>query len=718
MNSQIQSQIISIIFVLFFISTLNHTTLLIHITGFIMFTSTLSIKSSTSSIPCSYISATKEKSSKLLKSLVKKTNKIKIATKHTPVTIPTTLSSEQKEAALPFLTEEPIKTKSSKSKTLTRIFKKLSKSKASKSNTQSTQYKLTFVPIINQQETETSSKAEVTEIVWYDDSEVSSIATEKSNDNNTATESAQRIWDEDNSVYSDLNKVVEWIGNGKESSNAILESYMEHFDFQDLKLEQAFRNLCSKLHLKGETQQIDRVLYQFSTRYFECNPQCIFGTVDIVHAIVYSLLLLNTDLHVAQGDYKKMSQSEFIKNTIDAISTGSPAVTRVRSFHSFDWVPLQRTPTYCSDSSSRSSICARSLDSSMPRNLSTLSIGSKTWESEIKNMLKHMYSNIRNSQINNPSTPPTSIKNNKLNRVSTVIKKSVGTMIKRKLNEGDNATITSVQSTPSVLQFEAVASHLQSTELPVSFTSNAPYYKEGTIVCKHLLASKNQRAKHRDWKECFMVIERSQLRMYKLASTSNGNGNGDWISNAQLIGAIDLKHTLANTLPSGYSRQRQHAFTLEQSNGAVHVFQAGSADQVIDWVSTCNYWAARESKEPLVGGISSMEYGWGHCLENSTNAMIHEWQSPASPTITSMLEESTQLEALHHLVCDLSIQLDQHRDIKQKMESKFSMSSKNGSQALNNWKNKSHYLLREIIKYQNYCNSIEKSLSLQASTMA
>lgn len=284
MNSQIQSQIISIIFVLFFISTLNHTTLLIHITGFIMFTSTLSIKSSTSSIPCSYISATKEKSSKLLKSLVKKTNKIKITTKHTPVTIPTTLSPEQKEAALPFLTEEPIKTKSSKSKTLTRIFKKLSKSKASKSkasksDTQSTQYKLTFVPIINRQETETSSKAEVTEIVWYDDSEVNSIATEKSNDNNTAIESAQRIWDEDNSVYSDLNKVVEWIGNGKVSSNAILESYMEHFDFQDLKLEQAFRNLCSKLHLKGETQQIDRVLYQFSTRYFECNPQCIFGTV-------------------------------------------------------------------------------------------------------------------------------------------------------------------------------------------------------------------------------------------------------------------------------------------------------------------------------------------------------------------------------------------------------------------------------------------------------
>ncbi len=509
-----------------------------------------------------------------------------------------------------------------------------------------------------------------------------------------------------------MNKIVEWIGNGKESSNAILESYMTHFDFEGLKLEQAFRNLCSKLHLKGETQQIDRVLYQFSTRYFECNPEIIFGSVDIVHAIVYSLLLLNTDLHVAQGGYKKMSQSEFIKNTMSAISSGSPAFTRQKSVQSFDWVSLQRTPSMTSDISTRSSICAKSLDSAMPRNLSSLSIGSKTWETEVKNMLKHMYTNIRNSQINNPSSPPVSI--NKINRVSTVIRKSVGTMIKKKVNDEDNATITSVQSTPSVLQYEAVASHLQSTELPISYTSNAPYYKEGMVVRKHLLESKNQKAKHRDWKECFMVIERSQLRMYKLSATSDRIGGGDWMSHAQLIGAIDLKHALASALPSGYSRQRQHAFTLEQSNGSVHVFQVGSAEQVGEWVSTCNYWAARESKEPLVGGISSMEYGWGECLNTSSSVMIHEWQSPASPTISSMLEESAQLEVLHNLVQELSVQLDQHRDIKQKMESHFS-SSKFGARASNNWNNKSHYLLREIIKYQNYCNSIEKSLSLQAS---
>jgi Sec7-like guanine-nucleotide exchange factor len=95
---------------------------------------------------------------------------------------------------------------------------------------------------------------------------------------NSAIDYAQRIWDQDDTVYNDLDHIVKWIGDGKPTSNTILSCYMAHFDFKDLYLEQAFRNLCSKLSLRGESQQIDRILLQFSQRYFECNPRCIFGT--------------------------------------------------------------------------------------------------------------------------------------------------------------------------------------------------------------------------------------------------------------------------------------------------------------------------------------------------------------------------------------------------------------------------------------------------------
>lgn len=180
-----------------------------------------------------------------------------------------------------------------------RFFKKLTSKKDSiKSSTKKTQYKLTFIPITKKKDTTATEpvKAATTEIVWYDNDSTSGQE-EGHNDatspcieidsmssssvfetDNSAVEYAQRIWDEDNTVYNNLDHVVEWIGNGKSCSNAILTAYMKHFDFKALKLEQAFRNLCSKLHLKGETQQIDRILSEFAGRYFECNPKCIFGT--------------------------------------------------------------------------------------------------------------------------------------------------------------------------------------------------------------------------------------------------------------------------------------------------------------------------------------------------------------------------------------------------------------------------------------------------------
>jgi PH/SEC7 domain-containing protein len=54
---------------------------------------------------------------------------------------------------------------------------------------------------------------------------------------------------------------------------------------------------------------------------------------------------------------------------------------------------------------------------------------------------------------------------------------------------------------------------------------------------------------------------------------------------------------------------------LTLANGGAYFFQAGTEELVNEWVSTCSYWAARTSKEPLAGGVSNMEYGW-NCVED------------------------------------------------------------------------------------------------------
>jgi hypothetical protein len=156
-----------------------------------------------------------------------------------------------------------------------------------------------------------------------------------------------------------------------------------------------------------------------------------------------------------------------------------------------------------------------------------------------------------------------------------------------------------------------------------------------------------------------------------------------------LIGSIALNHSLSNALPPpGYNRTRPHVFAIQEPNGGVYLIQAGSNEQLMEWISTCNYWAARQSKEPLQGGVSNIEYGWGSCLddvildldavENNrkiTGKYIHDpdtvhisnWVPPAPTMVSSILDEKTQLEGLQKYVDQLNEEINEHREIKKKI---------------------------------------------------
>lgn len=59
-----------------------------------------------------------------------------------------------------------------------------------------------------------------------------------------------------------------------------LRYYMDYFDFTGLRLDVAFRRLCAKLYLKAETQQVDRILEEFSRRYWEQNNTTVYGSAS------------------------------------------------------------------------------------------------------------------------------------------------------------------------------------------------------------------------------------------------------------------------------------------------------------------------------------------------------------------------------------------------------------------------------------------------------
>ena len=291
--------------------------------------------------------------------------------------------------------------------------------------------------------------------------------------------------------------------------------------------------------------------------------------------------------------------------------------------------------------------------------------------------------------------------------------------------------------------------------------AGAPWGKEGTLKYKHHLKAVGKKAKAQNWVECFAVIEKGWMRLFQFnvsarslrqkarnQKTSGVVGGGNWMENAQPLGQYLLRHTIASALPPpGYSKARPHVWALSLPTGAVHLFQAGTPEIVKEYVSSANYWSARLSKEPLVGGISNVEYGWSDMIinmalvpesrasstlpgprpsfQNSIRSsfdqgpsrprlpgdriIISDWSPPAQSMMASQLLEVDQLRALTAYVKNVEEELRKHNELRGPMVLAFTPRHTNCNKAMSNWERKSSYLLHEIVKFRTYLECLHSA---------
>lgn len=72
--------------------------------------------------------------------------------------------------------------------------------------------------------------------------------------------------------HVDTQTVAAWLGEPEPVRARVRKAYLELFDWNNVSILTAMRELCNKLVLRGETQQVDRILDAVSTRWCECNP--------------------------------------------------------------------------------------------------------------------------------------------------------------------------------------------------------------------------------------------------------------------------------------------------------------------------------------------------------------------------------------------------------------------------------------------------------------
>jgi Sec7-like guanine-nucleotide exchange factor len=91
-------------------------------------------------------------------------------------------------------------------------------------------------------------------------------------------ERAQQIYSGNESVIPRA-QAATVLGDVSIASTRTRKSFMDLFDFTNMTILGAMRELCGKLVLKAETQQVDRILMSLSERWCECNPRHGFKAV-------------------------------------------------------------------------------------------------------------------------------------------------------------------------------------------------------------------------------------------------------------------------------------------------------------------------------------------------------------------------------------------------------------------------------------------------------
>lgn len=582
---------------------------------------------------------------------------------------------------------------------------------------------------------------------------------------------------------------------------------------------------------------------------------------DVVHTICYSIVLLNTDLHLADIG-QKMTKVQFVRNALPTIvqvaqgkladkSLRSPVLGSNAKFGAINDSNDKSRTLKKSDHSSRES----QHPSDAKQNSGSETGPGRAWEAQIESVLKCFYVSISqeplplsgvpievNSNLN-ASNNFLTIGSNMLRRTPSVLSKahsentrgrmtgeskSLGARwisktrsrprlpsapgfasSRTSIDEQSSAWSPSMSSTwskaslgktltsMSVDSFGTEANHndYQSSigfanalsqaiiredqlDLPIEDgpragalledesleLCGAPWAKEGIVKHKCHLEGVDQRSKDRNWNDCFAVIEKGWMRLFSFSMTAKSLrnkartpkagqvvGGGNWQENAEEVWKFMLRHTIASSLPPpGYSKARPYVWALSLPTGAVHLFSVGTPEIVKEFVHTANYWSARLSKEPMMGGISNMEYGWSDAVVNRAlgvadnhagansvisprpstqmsmrssldhvggvrarlpgdRAHINEWSPPQQSMFASQLMEVDQFRALQTYVNNVEEELQKHNELRSLMLAAFTTKHPNSTKAMNNWEKKSSYLLREIVKFRTYIDTLQNA---------
>ncbi|KAL8793694.1 MAG: hypothetical protein Q9195_003743 [Heterodermia aff. obscurata] len=105
----------------------------------------------------------------------------------------------------------------------------------------------------------------------------------------------------------------DWLS--KKSHGHLLQAFLDFFDFDGKRVDEALRELLNSFRLPGESQLIERIVTNFSEKYCASSTPEGVADQDAVFVLTYAIIMLNTDQHNPNmKGQKRMTYDEFAKN--------------------------------------------------------------------------------------------------------------------------------------------------------------------------------------------------------------------------------------------------------------------------------------------------------------------------------------------------------------------------------------------------------------------
>ncbi|KAF8753688.1 Pleckstrin homology domain [Rhizoctonia solani] len=521
----------------------------------------------------------------------------------------------------------------------------------------------------------------------------------------TAKAFAERAWQEDPS-FVEREKLVEWLGSPSEIRHQALAYYIAHFEFGGSDIDDAIRQLCNKLYIKGETQQIDRVLEAFSEHYVTQNGASIWRIADIVHVVSFAIILLNTDLQAAELN-SHITSSRFVENTIEAVRAQLQQDGTLNSPLSNDSLapdPLPdideggqiHSPTSPSGKSASPAV-------NIDRRPSNRAIGcrepqfSERWFIDVSRELSAIYNRIRAKPIlqisrhDDVTTSPQSKSNtgllkrgsaklyHSLRGESPYGQPSPSTSGASFVSALGHRVSSSMSSLPQFLGITSNQSLQSSASNDPSKSADSRWAKSGPLLWKSMKPTAGRIAKPKRWLSVIATVRNSIFDMSGPAPPGNSGAAG------RRLGALSLLHTLAIEVPAP-----KGVFSKSKSKGG-----ADPDAEVSAWYG----W----------NGVAEVDDDQDSTNGRTRNVLIDDWVAPNLPAMEAQTDVETQLEVWNKQVDMCNLEFAEHGELRGKMMSLYRQGSAQAQKALSNWEKKAQYLLTEIVKYETYAEILRST---------